>query len=95
MITGESGGPALAARVVHVVLPGDIDDVTNPSGGNIYDRRVCQGLAALGWSVHEIAVEGTWPRPDEATRTELVRSLADLPDGAVVLLDGLAACGVP
>ena len=95
MITGGGSGSTFTTGTVHVVLPGDIDDVTNPSGGNVYDRRVCQGLAALGWSVREIAVEGTWPRPDEASCAELTRSLAELPDGAVVLLDGLVACGVP
>ena len=41
---------------VHVVVPEGIDDPARPSGGNTYDRRVCRGLAALGWSVHEHAV---------------------------------------
>jgi glycosyltransferase involved in cell wall biosynthesis len=80
---------------VHVVLPGDVDDPAKPSGGNVYDRRVCDGLVALGVPVHEIAVTGTWPRPDAAARAELARSLAGIPDGSVVLLDGLVACGVP
>ena len=80
---------------VHVVLPGDVDDATVPSGGNTYDRRVCHGLAATGRPVSEVAVPGTWPRPGTAARAELARSLAALPDGSVVLLDGLVACGVP
>jgi len=82
-------------RSVHVVVPGDIHDVAVPSGGNAYDRRVCLGLSATGWSVHELAVAGAWPRPDTAARESLARTLASLPDGAVVLLDGLVACGVP
>jgi glycosyltransferase involved in cell wall biosynthesis len=32
---------------VHVVVPAGIDDPAQPSGGNSYDRRVCDGLAAL------------------------------------------------
>jgi hypothetical protein len=84
-----------AVRPVHVVLPGDVDDPTVPSGGNTYDRRVCQALAAAGWSVGELPVGGTWPQPDAAAGTELARALAALPDGAVVLLDGLVACAVP
>lgn len=84
-----------SARVAHVVLPGDVDDVDSPSGGNHYDRRLCQGLAASGWSVHEIALRGTWPDPDASVRTQLGCSLAELPDGALVVLDGLVACGVP
>ena len=38
---------------VHVIVPEGIDDPARPSGGNTYDRRVCRGLAALGWTVHE------------------------------------------
>ena len=47
-----SPGPATSGpydrRDVHVVLPNDIDDPATPSGGNVYDRRVCHGLAAAG-----------------------------------------------
>ncbi|OXM52297.1 glycosyl transferase [Amycolatopsis thailandensis] len=80
---------------LHVVLPNDIDDSSTPSGGNVYDRRLCDGLAAAGVEVHEIAVPGNWPRPDTEARKALARELADLPAGAAVLLDGLVACGVP
>nr|WP_232664969.1 glycosyltransferase family 4 protein [Pseudonocardia sp. TRM90224] len=80
---------------VHVVVPGDIDDPELPSGGNVYDRRICLGLPAAGRPVRRIPVDGAWPRPDTAARTELGDRLAALPDGAVVLLDGLVACGVP
>jgi glycosyltransferase involved in cell wall biosynthesis len=75
---------------VHVVLPGDVDDATVPSGGNIYDRRVCERL-----DVRELPIDGTWPRPDDLARTRLAGALDALPDGAVVLADGLVACGVP
>jgi glycosyltransferase involved in cell wall biosynthesis len=67
---------------VHVIVPEGIDDPARPSGGNTYDRRVCHGLAALGWTVHEHAVAGP---------AALARMVAGLPDGAVVLLDGLIA----
>jgi glycosyltransferase involved in cell wall biosynthesis len=80
---------------VHVVLPNDIDDPAAPSGGNTYDRRLCRGLAALGWSVREHAVRGAWPRPRAGERAELARVLAALPPDAVVLLDGLVASAVP
>ncbi len=82
-------------REVHVVLPNDIDDPATPSGGNAYDRRVCLGLAGEGWTVREHAVHGTWPHPAPAVRGALARVLADLPDGAIVLLDGLVASAVP
>jgi glycosyltransferase involved in cell wall biosynthesis len=80
---------------VHVVLPNDIDDPTAPSGGNRYDRRICHGLAAMGWSVREHAVPGSWPQPSAADRASLARVLAILPEHAVVLLDGLVASSVP
>jgi glycosyltransferase involved in cell wall biosynthesis len=80
---------------VHIVLPAGIDDPALPSGGNSYDRRICDGLAAIGWSVHEHPVAGDWPRPDRAARTRLAGVLAGLADGAVVLLDGLVASAVP
>ncbi|ROT29355.1 glycosyltransferase family 4 protein [Micromonospora sp. HM5-17] len=82
-------------RTVHVVLPNDIDDPGSPSGGNHYDRRLCQALTAAGWAVHEHAVSGGWPRPRAAERTNLANVLAALPDDAVVLLDGLVASAVP
>jgi hypothetical protein len=82
-------------REVHVVVPAGIDDLASPSGGNRYDRRVVQGLAATGWDVRERAVPGGWPRPDATARAGLATALAAMPDGAVVLVDGLVACGVP
>jgi glycosyltransferase involved in cell wall biosynthesis len=80
---------------VHVVVPKSIDDPAQPSGGNWYDRRVCQGLAALGWAVHEHAVPGDWPRPGETGHAALARAVRRIPDGAVVLLDGLVASTAP
>jgi len=74
------------------VVPGGIDDLNTPSGGNIYDRRMSEKLAA--W-VTEVPVAGTWPLPDRAARATLAMTLAGLPDGSVVLIDGLVACGVP
>ena len=72
----------MSGAEVHVVVPEGIDDPARPSGGNTYDRRVCQGLAALGWAVHEHAVAGNG---------DLARAVHGIPDGAVVLLDGLIA----
>jgi glycosyltransferase involved in cell wall biosynthesis len=76
---------------VHVVVPDGIDDPARPSGGNAYDRRVCDGLAEAGWSVRVHAVPGSWPRPDSAAYAALAGVVERLPDGAVVLLDGLVA----
>jgi glycosyltransferase involved in cell wall biosynthesis len=59
---------------VHVIVPPGVDDSRRPSGGNTYDRRVCGQLRARGWTVR------MWP--DAGV-------IADLPDGATVLVDGL------
>ena len=67
---------------VHVVVPEGIDDPARPSGGNAYDRQICRGLTALGWSVHEHAVPGAWPQPDGAAHAALARAVGGIPDGA-------------
>ncbi|WP_369231793.1 glycosyltransferase family 4 protein [Streptomyces sp. R21] len=85
----------MSLRSVHFVMPGGVDDPAAPSGGNAYDRRLCLDLPGFGWQVRRHAVAGEWPRPGATARTELARTLAELPDGTVVLLDGLVACGVP
>jgi glycosyltransferase involved in cell wall biosynthesis len=81
--------------VVHVVVPEGIDDPERPSGGNVYDRRVCQGLVATGWSVHEHPVAGAFPEAGPRARAALARELSRMPRGAVALVDGLVASAVP
>jgi glycosyltransferase involved in cell wall biosynthesis len=80
---------------LHVVVPDGIDDPARPSGGNAYDRHVCRGLSSIGWSVHEHAVAGGWPRPDTEACAALAGVVQGIPDGAVVLLDGLVASAAP
>ena len=72
---------------VTFVLPGDVDDAAVASGGNTYGRRMCEHLPA-----RKVAIPGTWPLGDPAT---LAETLAALPDGEVVVIDGLVACGWP
>jgi glycosyltransferase involved in cell wall biosynthesis len=76
---------------VHVVVPAGIDDPLRPSGGNVYDRRLCEELPAWGWTVHEHAVPGAWPTPDPADRAPFAELLLSLPDDALVVVDGLIA----
>ncbi|MFP5370812.1 MAG: glycosyltransferase family 4 protein [Actinomycetes bacterium] len=76
---------------VHVVVPDGIDDPARPSGGNRHDRRVMTELTGLGWDVRELVVPGPWPRPDRAHMSRLARAVASVPDGGLVLLDGLIA----
>jgi glycosyltransferase involved in cell wall biosynthesis len=80
---------------VHVVVPHGIDDPARPSGGNTYDRQLCRGLTSLGWSVHEHAVPGCWPRRDASSLAALAGVVQRIPDDALVVLDGLVASTAP
>ena len=83
--------------VVYFLVPDGFDLPERPSGGNVYDRRLAQGLADAGWSVRLRPVAGTWSSaemseapgaPPSATVTD---TLSAIPDAAVVLVDGLVA----
>ena len=80
---------------VHAVVPEVVDDPARPSGGSSYDRRVCDGLAALDWSVREHRAAGDWPRADGPSHAALAAMLTGIPDGAVLLVDGLVASAAP
>lgn len=84
----------MSRTALWAVLPGNIDDPAAPSGGNTYDRRVLTGLGT-GRVVHEIRAGGLWPYPSVDDLTRLEHRLAGVPDGSVVLLDGLVACAAP
>jgi glycosyltransferase involved in cell wall biosynthesis len=82
-------------RTVHAVIPDGVDDPARPSGGNVYDRRLLDGLGGLGWRVHECRVPGAWPHPDAASRSAFGELVAGLPDAGVILIDGLIASAAP
>ncbi|MDH3208652.1 MAG: glycosyltransferase family 4 protein [Gemmatimonadota bacterium] len=77
---------------LHVVVPGSLDQRT---GGYVYDALMVSGLRALGWTVtvHELA--GAFPEPDTVARSAMNSTLESIPDGAWVLIDGLAMGGLP
>jgi glycosyltransferase involved in cell wall biosynthesis len=80
---------------VYVVVPDGIDDPARPSGGNTYDRHLLRELGSQGWSAHERAVAGFWDRPGAASFAALEETLRQIPDDAVVLIDGLVASTAP
>jgi glycosyltransferase involved in cell wall biosynthesis len=84
-----------AARSVHLVVPQGVDDPLRPSGGNTYDRRVCQALACAGWSVTVHEVAGAWPWAGDTGRDAVATTLERMPDAALVLVDGLVASTLP
>jgi glycosyltransferase involved in cell wall biosynthesis len=81
---------------VHVIVPEGFDDPGQPTGGNIYDRRVCAGLAEAGWQVLVAPVPAPCPAGDPGARADLARAglarvMSAVPDGDSVLIDGLIA----
>jgi glycosyltransferase involved in cell wall biosynthesis len=80
---------------VDVVLPEGVHDPARPSGGNTYDRRICAGLTSLGWRVREHLIAGTWPLPGPAGGAALAEAFAGIPDGGLVLVDGLVSAAAP
>lgn len=81
--------------VVRVLVPGGVADPGRASGGNTYDRRLCDTLRASGWSLLAHEVDGGWPWDPEHGRAGLAAALAGVPDGQVVLVDGLLASRLP
>ena len=82
-----------AVRRIVFIVPNDIDSPAHPSGGNEYDRRLTAGLRDAGWAVDLRPVTG--PGTDGTATSGMgpdaavARALADVPDGSVVLVDGL------
>jgi glycosyltransferase involved in cell wall biosynthesis len=80
---------------IHFIVPAGIDDPARPSGGNAYDRRICRGLTAAGWTVYVHEVPGSWPWPDVQSLSALASAVDGIPDNSLVLLDGLVASPAP
>jgi glycosyltransferase involved in cell wall biosynthesis len=72
------------------VVPGSLDRLT---GGYLFDRRIVDGLRATGRRVEVIELAGTFPDADATARASFAVSLAALPDGTAVAIDGLALPG--
>jgi glycosyltransferase involved in cell wall biosynthesis len=77
---------------VTVLVPGDLG---TPTGGYTYDRRIVGGLEALGWTVTVAGLDDSFPFPTASARTQASDVLAALPDGALVIVDGLAYGAMP
>jgi glycosyltransferase involved in cell wall biosynthesis len=78
--------------LLELVVPGRLD---TPTGGYVYDRRIVDGLRGLGWRVNVRNLADGFPWPTDAALVEAASTLASIPDGATVLVDGLAGGVMP
>lgn len=77
----------MTVRTLVFVVPGDPASLT---GGYGYDRQIVAGLNAAGWTVDVVALDAGFPWPDAATLDRAAQQMAAIPDGALVVVDGLA-----
>ncbi|MDP2868631.1 glycosyltransferase family 4 protein [Methyloversatilis sp.] len=77
---------------LHFIVAGDPAQHT---GGYRYDARIVAALRARGWAVEVTGLPGRFPDADDTARRALQRTLAALPDGSAVVIDGLALGGLP
>ncbi len=75
------------SRHVTFAFPGDLALNT---GGYAYDRRVIAGLADRNWSVACLPLGEGFPFPTPEVKEEAERRLSQLPDGGLLVVDGLA-----
>jgi glycosyltransferase involved in cell wall biosynthesis len=72
---------------LHFVVPGPLDQRT---GGYIYDRRMVEGLRALGWAVRVHELAGRFPQADASARAAAAAAIETIAAGDVPVIDGLA-----
>lgn len=74
---------------IRFLVPGN---VRHGSGGNKYNAKLAEHLAALGATVETVNVDGDWPVGSGADR----QRFADMLDGGTpVIADGLVGSGAP
>jgi glycosyltransferase involved in cell wall biosynthesis len=73
-------------------VPGDL---STPTGGYAYDRRMIAELERFGGSISVLDLGEGFPRPDPAVRTAALTRLAAIPPDCPVLIDGLALGVLP
>jgi glycosyltransferase involved in cell wall biosynthesis len=82
----------VSERALQFVVPGDLSAAT---GGYHYDRRIIEGLRALGWRVTIHALDSSFPFPTHEALAHAHAVFEAFTDGALVLIDGLALGAMP
>ncbi len=73
-------------------VPGDL---STPTGGYAYDRRMIAELEALDWRVDCINLGENFPWPTKEVRTTAEARLLMVPEGCPIVVDGLALGALP
>ena len=73
-------------------IPGDL---STPTGGYRYDRRVMEELRSLGWQVKHLELAGDFPSPSDESLADTAQKLAALGKNTLVVVDGLALGAMP
>jgi glycosyltransferase involved in cell wall biosynthesis len=68
-------------------IPGDL---AAPTGGYAYDRRMIAELERLGWHIDVVGLGDGFPWPSSETRAAAQAQLSAVPDGRIIVVDGLA-----
>ena len=79
-------------RRIAFAVPGDL---STPTGGYTYDRRIIGELRRLGFGVDVIDLGEGFPRPNAETRAAALAKLAAVPRGSAIVVDGLALGVLP
>ncbi|MCG7601052.1 glycosyltransferase family 4 protein [Halomonas sp. McH1-25] len=74
------------------IVAGDPAQLT---GSHVYDARVVAALREQGWQIDVIGLDGRFPEPDTRATQALESALAAQPEGASVIIDGMAMGGLP
>jgi glycosyltransferase involved in cell wall biosynthesis len=79
-------------RPVALLLPGRLKART---GGTLYDRRIVDGLRAIGWHVDVHELDESFPHPTPEALASAARILDGLTEGTIALVDSLALGVMP
>jgi glycosyltransferase involved in cell wall biosynthesis len=75
-----------------MIVPGEPGQRT---GGYLYDAHLVAQLRWLGREVTVVGLDGCFPDGDHTAQAAMRDTLQRLPDGSIVIIDGLALGGVP
>lgn len=73
-------------------VPGDL---ATPTGGYAYDRRMIAELEKLDWQIDVVGLGEGFPQPSDEARKAAQARLMAIPEGEIVVADGLALGVLP